>query len=145
MHSGIPFTVTLPTNGDGSLAGTWFPNRVGSGRLSHPTIQQWFDPTAFVQPNYGTYGNEGRNILYGPGWSQLDASLQKHWALPFFGGDTGNLQVRVDATDVLSNANFANPSGVLIAPIEGQTTFTAPPITGANTSRALQFEAKFSF
>ena len=138
LHSGIPFTVYLPTNLDGSLAGTWFPNRVASGKLSHPTIQKWFDPTAFTQPATGTYGNAGRDILYGPGWTQVDTSLQKHWALPFFGGDAGDLQVRVDATDVLNNANFANPNSAL------QQTSTGA-ISSANTSRLMQFEAKFSF
>jgi hypothetical protein len=106
--------------------------------LSHPTIQQWFDPTAFVQPADGTYGNAGRDILYGPGWSQLDASVQKHWATPFFGGDAGDLQVRVDATDVLNNANFGQPNSAL------QQSSTGA-ISSANTSRALQFEVKFAF
>jgi hypothetical protein len=63
--------------------------------------------------------------------------MQKHFALKFL-GDLSDLQVRVDAADALNNPNFANPTGAL------QQSNTAT-ITAANTSRSMQFEAKFSF
>jgi len=148
LHTGVPFTPVLQNNLTGSLAGTWFPNRIGSGKLSHPTLAEWFDTSAFVQPAIGTYGNSGRNILYGPGWQQLDMSLQKHWAVPFFFSESADVQVRVDATDVTNNANFAQPNTTLVL-VPGTTTgaLMSPgqQITGANTSRAFQFEGKFSF
>ncbi len=137
IHSGTPFTVTLPTNLSGSLAGTWYPNRTGNGKASNPTIQKWFDPTAFTQPGYGTFGNSGRNILSGPAWRQLDMSMQKHWALKKL-GEKSDIQVRVDASDALNHPNFGNPYAVL-----GQTN--TGQITSANTSRNLQFEGKISF
>jgi hypothetical protein len=137
IHSGNPFSVYVPNNLSGSLAGVWFPNRTASGKLSNPTIQKWFDPTAFVQPSYGTYGNAGRNVLFGPAWRQLDLSVQKHWALKVL-GDVSDLQVRIDANDVLNHPNFSNPNSAL----QQSNTGT---ITGANTSRGVQFEAKFSF
>ncbi len=137
IHSGNPFSVYIPNNLSGSLAGVWFPNRIASGKLSHPTIQQWFDPTAFVQPAYGTYGDAGRDVLFGPSWRQLDMSVQKHWALKAF-GEASDLQIRIDAADVLNHPNFSNPNSAL------QQSNTAV-ITGANTSRNVQFEAKFSF
>jgi hypothetical protein len=87
-------------------------------------------------------------------------SLQKHWAIPFFGGDKGDLQVRVDASDVTNNPNFGQPNPAL-ALKPGTTTgqlvtaggyvdsmgnfHAAQQINSANTSRAFQFEAKFSF
>jgi hypothetical protein len=67
----------------------------------------------------------------------LDLSIQKHWALKF-PTDASDLQVRIDASDALNNPNFANPNSAL----EQSNTAT---ITGANTSRGVQFEAKFSF
>jgi hypothetical protein len=137
VHSGTPFSVYVPNNLSGSLAGTWFPNRVASGKLSHPTIQKWFDASAFTQPAFGTFGDTSRNPLSGPSWRQLDLSMQKHFALKFL-GDLSDLQVRVDAADALNNPNFANPTGAL------QQSNTAT-ITAANTSRSMQFEAKFSF
>ncbi len=147
LHTGIPFTPTLQTNLSGSLAGTWFPNRVGSGKLAHHTLTEWFDPTAFVQPAIGTYGNSKRNILFGPGWQQLDLSLQKHWAFPLI-GENADLQVRVDASDLTNSANFTQPNATLVL-VPGTTTgaLMSPglQITSSNTSRTLQFEGKISF
>ncbi len=147
LHTGVPFTPILENNLTGSLAGTWFPNRVGSGKLSHHTLNEWFDPSAFVQPAIGTYGNSGRNILYGPGWQQLDLSMQKHWAFPFF-SENADVQVRVDASDLTNNPNFGQPNPNLVL-VPGTTTgaLMSPgqQITSSNTSRALQFEGKFSF
>jgi hypothetical protein len=67
----------------------------------------------------------------------VDVSVQKHWALKVL-GETSDLQVRVDSSDVLNHPNFANPNSALQ---QGNTA----TITGANTSREVQFEAKFSF
>ncbi len=160
LHTGTPFTPVLAKNLNQSLAGTWFPNRIGSGKLSHPTLTNWYDTSAFVQPDSDTYGNSGRNILFGPGWQQLDMSLQKHWALPFFGGDKADFQLRVDASDVTNHANFGQPNptlvlkpgtttGQLVTPggyVDSAGVFhPARQINSANTSRAFQFEAKISF
>lgn len=137
VHSGTPFTPTMSSNLSGSLAGSWFPNRVGSGKLPNPTIEKWFDPSAFVQPADGTYGDSGRNILFGPSWRQLDLSLSKHWAVKKL-GELADFQARVDASDVFNHPNFSNPNASIGSPQVGI-------ITGANTSRALQFNGKFSF
>jgi hypothetical protein len=137
IHSGTPFTPTMQTNLSGSLAGSWFPNRIGSGRVAHPTIKKWFNPADFVQPADGTYGNSGRDILFGPSWRQLDVSLSKHWAVRKF-GQLADISVRVDASDVFNSPNFSNPNALIGGPTVGT-------ITGANTSRGLQFNGKFTF
>src|SRR6516225_9483975 len=52
----------------------------GSGALSNPTPDHWFELTAF-QPttdNTGTYGNSGRDILRAPGIAEADLSLVKN-------------------------------------------------------------------
>jgi hypothetical protein len=138
IHSGIPFTPYIGTaNLDGSLAGAWFPNRVAKGTLPHPTIQQWFDTSAFVTPAVGTYGNSGRDILYGPAWRTVDLSLGKHFAIPLL-GEASNFGIRIDATDVFNHPNFGNPNTAI-------GTGTAGTITGANTSRAVQLSGKLVF
>jgi hypothetical protein len=137
VHSGTPFTPYLPVNNSGSLAGTWFPNRIGSGHLADPTISHWFNTADFVQPAFGTYGDSGRDILFGPPWRQLDISASKHWKVSKL-GEQADLQVRLDAADVLNNPNFSNPNSAIGNPGAGI-------ITGANTSRSLQFTGKFTF
>ena len=59
MRSGVRFDVTSAVshlnNGQGNRA-----DRVGNGKLSHPTIADWFDTSAFVDhAGQGTYGDAG--------------------------------------------------------------------------------------
>jgi hypothetical protein len=53
-----------------------------------------------------TYGNEQRNSMYGPGYANYDASLQKE--IRFERRVT--LQLRLDAFNALNRTNFANPA-----------------------------------
>jgi hypothetical protein len=48
------------------FAKNWFPNRIKSGKIAHPTLQEWFDTSAFAVPAAHTFGDARRNILYGP-------------------------------------------------------------------------------
>jgi hypothetical protein len=140
VHGGVPFTPLWGgPNLDFSLAGDWRPNRVCSGGLSSPAIQQWFNTSCFVEPAPGTFGDSGRNILYGPGFSQVNASLAKSWKLPFI-GERGELQFRADAYNVFNHANFGQPDIYVTA---GQTN--AGVINSAAQSRNLQLGAKLSF
>ena len=55
------------------------PDRIGSGRVDSPTVDRWFDTSAFVvtsEPT-ATFGTSGRNILRGPGQFTIDAALAK--------------------------------------------------------------------
>jgi hypothetical protein len=74
--------------------------------------------------------------------------MQKHWAVPFFFGEKSDVQVRVDTSDLTNNPNFGQPNPNLVL-VPGTTTgaLMSPgqQITTSNTSRALQFEGKFSF
>ena len=50
-RNGTPFTPYMGTaNLSGALSGTWRPNRIASGTVASPTINEWFDPAAFVEP-----------------------------------------------------------------------------------------------
>ena len=76
--TGEPFTVTT-SGGITNAGGADRPNRIGDGSLpgGQRSIDRWFDVSAFaVQPQF-TYGNSGRNILFGPGVTNLDFSLAK--------------------------------------------------------------------
>ena len=55
------------------------PDRIADGKLSDPTVDRWFDTSAFTTPAPFTYGNAGRNILYGPGRVNFDFSLFKEF------------------------------------------------------------------
>jgi hypothetical protein len=138
LHPGLPFTPTIGTaNLDGSLAGAWFPNRLSKGTLANPSINLWFDPNAFAQPDPYTFGNSGRDILRGPSWKNMNLSLAKNFRIRQL-GDGGRLQVRVDAYDVFNHANFGMPNASL-------GTAGVGVISSALTNRNLQLGAKLSF
>ncbi len=106
IHTGFPFTPVVGTaNNSGAISGTWFPNRVGSGVLSNPTHSEWFNPAAFTTPAQYTFGNSGRNILYGPGFANLNFSLAKTFDIV----ESLKLQIRMDALDLFNHPNYGQP------------------------------------
>ena len=126
--------------GSGALAGAWRPNRIGKGTLAHPTIAEWFDTTAFVTPTADTFGNSGRNILYGPGYRNVNAALLKNFSIKMRGEEVG-LQVKAEASNVFNHPNFGLPDA-------GIGDSTVGTITIANRglpARTMQLGAKISF
>jgi hypothetical protein len=134
LQTGLPFTPTLNAatvnTGTGSR-----PDRVGDGTLSDPTVDRWFDTTAFATPAAFTYGNSGRNILHGPGRTNFDLSLFKD--VPF--NERVKLQFRAECFNCFNTPQFDLPNAAIGAGNAG--TITA--IVG--TPRQLQFGAKLLF
>ena len=58
-RSGLPFTPTISRDVANTGVGGQRPNRIGSGELANPTLDAWFDKSAFVEPAQFTYGNSG--------------------------------------------------------------------------------------
>jgi hypothetical protein len=133
-RTGRPFTVVQGTNNVGSFA-TGLPNRVGDGTLSDPTVDKWFDPSAFVAVPSGTFGNSSRNILRGPGWITIDMSLQRRIAL-----GRPEVTLRWDVFNLLNRANFSLPN----RDIANKTTVGT--ITSlAGDARIMQFSMRVGF
>jgi hypothetical protein len=135
IESGNPFT---PTLGDTSHYGspiTLRPNRNGSGKVSDPNRQLWFDPTAFSVPADFTYGNSGRSILYGPGFDSTDLSIAKSFAFT----EKTKLELRWDIFNAFNHTNLSNPNSTVDSSTAGQ-------ITGiVDFQRRMQIGARFSF
>jgi hypothetical protein len=55
------------------------------------------------------YGNEGRNVLTGPGYTDLDLGLAKSMAL---GSENHRLMLRGDVFNLFNHPNFDNPAHV---------------------------------
>ncbi len=115
-RTGLPFTVTqqqgLLSNGTGNR-----PNRIGSGVLSNPTPDRWWDTAAFLPTtdNTGTYGNSGRNILRQAGQTNVDFSLIKNTRF----GERFQHQFRVEAFNALNHPQFGAPGRTLGASDQG--------------------------
>lgn len=142
LQSGRPFTVALIREFDNS--GTGFsalgfgandrPNVVGNPNSGNRTTERWFNTSAFVFPAPGTFGNAGRNIVDGPGYQSVNASLIKNTNL----SERFNLQLRAEAFNLFNHPNFDLPDNFLGSPTFGQ-------ITSARDPRHIQFGVKLLF
>jgi hypothetical protein len=107
---------------------------------------------AFAPAASGQVGNLGRNSLFGPGFWNLDLSLSRSFGLRWL-GDSGQLQVRADAFNLLNHANLGNPNSLLGSGNFGVAQFGAiypfsvfPPLTAFSpTARRIQLQLKLYF
>ena len=142
LQTGRPFTVALLSEIDNSGTGRSIlgfgandrPNLVGNPELSDPTTLQWFNTAAFAFPAPGTFGNAGRNILEGPGFQNVNASLLKNTRIT----ERVNLQFRAEAFNLFNHPNFNLPDNFLGSPTFGR-------ITSARDPRHIQFGLKLLF
>jgi hypothetical protein len=142
LQTGRPFTVALLSELDNSGTGRSIlgfgandrPNIVGNPELSNPTPDRWFNTAAFAFPPQGTFGNAGRNILDGPGFQNVNASLMKNTSLT----ERLNLQFRAEIFNLLNHPNFNLPDNFLGSPTFGR-------ISSARDPRHIQFGLKLLF
>jgi hypothetical protein len=151
--TGQPFTPIISSdngntgNTGGTSAGTDRPNIVGNpntGACPNPnggapipvgTVNCWFNTGAFaVAPEY-TFGDAGRNILFGPGFSSVDVSLYRLFNL----SERFKLSAEVQAFNLFNHTNFDLPQNYADNP----STFGR--IFSANAPRQLQLAARLAF
>jgi hypothetical protein len=173
-NDGVPFTATFGTGGDplglNSTDPVTVPNRLtGSGCSSLvnpgnpnnyiktqcfavPTAPSTAFYTANCDPKFGTSpqcfnlrGNAGRNILTGPGLTNLDFSLFKNNPIKRI-SESFNAQFRVEVFNILNHANFSQPvtpDNTDIFDASGLPTGAAGLLTStATTAREIQFALK---
>ncbi|HEX4810987.1 MAG TPA: TonB-dependent receptor [Bryobacteraceae bacterium] len=99
------------------------------------------DPSAFVNQG-NAFGSLGRNVIIGPGFSNLDASLIKNFKLRE-GWPT--LQFHADAFDLLNQANWNQPSSTVGPLTFGLISGTRFPAGDSGSSRQLQLALKLTF
>ena len=61
---------------------------------------------AFSQPDFGTFGDLGRNAIYGPGYANLDFSISKNTQIT----ERLGLQLRAEFFNLFNHPNFALPN-----------------------------------
>ena len=101
------------------------------------TPNLWYDPCAFSRPAPGHYGNVGRNTMTGPGFQDVDASLQK----VFKPTERINVQARAEVFNLLDHANFYIPGFNVFAGSAGVIS----RLTSYPGGREMQFGLKLSF
>ncbi len=144
IHTGIADTVYIGTNtyGNGNFTNQR-PNFV-SGQGFYPanqTINNWLNPAAFALPAKGTFGNLGRNTIFGPGFAQVDASLLKETQVT----ENTHLEFRAEIFNVFNHPNFAEPDTTFGTPGFGQIFSTFGNTLGEGTARQIQLALKYIF
>jgi hypothetical protein len=135
-RDGTPFTPTINFDNANANGGTQRPNLVpGTSTIGPKTLTQYFNTAAYTVPAPYTYGNAGYNSLRGPGYTDIDFSLFRNFAM----FESSNLQFRAEAFNAFNHPNFSNPDGVLEDATFGQIT----SIYG--TPREVQLAVKFTF
>jgi hypothetical protein len=128
-----------------SLAGSNFalyPNVIGNPNLANRGVHQWFNEAAFAAPAAGTFGNEHRNQLTGPGLATTNLSLSKTFSI----WEDVKLQVRGDANNAFNHPSFGLPSNTLSVTPSGGIAPGSSTITGVTVpSRTMQVSARLSF
>ena len=133
---GIPFTPSLSFD-NANTGGPNRPNRLARGSLEHPTVQRYFDLSAFAFPAQFTYGNSERNVLVGPGTNMLDLSVHRTFPLPIH--EASEIQFRAEAFNALNRTHFDLPGSAIGTAAAGTIAGTSQP------NRQLQFGLKIVF
>jgi hypothetical protein len=140
-QSGFPFTISV--FGDTANAGTLLgENPIRANYTGLPvfgpgtrTADTWFNPAAFATPAAFTFGNVGRNTVYGPGRQTLDLALQREFSV----SEQVKFQLRAEAFNALNHSNLGTPNRFVNTPQFGTITEAATP------GREIQFGVRLSF
>lgn len=138
LESGAPFTVVNGVDRANIGAGpAQRPDLVRNPNLpaNQRDPQHWFDTSAFVQPAPFTFGNAGRNVVYAPGLTNFDMSLQRNFNV----GEDSRVEFQWQVFNVFNHPNFDVPGRIAFSPNFGRIFSTAGP------SRQMQFGLKLVF
>jgi hypothetical protein len=93
-----------------------------------------FNPAAFADPTGLTFGNQGRDFLSGPAFSNFDMALFKKFAVT----ETAHFEFRAEAFNVFNQTEFVG-----VNPVIDQLNFLRPSY--AQPARVLELALKFIF
>jgi hypothetical protein len=144
FRSGVADTVSLGTNtfGNGDFINQRPNAVVGVSPYAQPqTPSQSLNPEAFSLPLPGTFGNLGRNTIFGPSLAQLDFSILKDTKI----SENLKLQFRAEIFNLPNHPNFAQPNTTFRSPSFGQIFNTIGRTLGMGTSRQIQLVVRLSF
>jgi len=138
MQSGNPVNIVTTNSTVNGVANTLRPDVNGPVAILG-RVDRWFDTSAFTA--VARFGNLGRNVIIGPGFSNVDFSVIKNTQLD----ENLELQFRAEVFDLLNHASFGQPGRVVGSATFGQIINTRFPTGDSGSSRQLQFALKLIF
>ena len=141
VQSGFPLTISV--FGDTANAGTVVGENPIRANLTGEKIfpagtknsTTWFNPGAFTAPPAYTYGNVGRNSVYGPGMQTMDIGVVREFSV----AERARFEARAEFFNALNHTNLGTPNRFV-------NTSSFGSITEVSTSgREIQLSARISF
>jgi hypothetical protein len=148
--SGSPFNILAGRNQSGTGENKDRVNLVGDPYANIPVLTgtqavQYFNPAAFSLAPAGTYGNMGRDALYGPGLGAVDFSIFKRTPIT----ERIMSEFRVEILNLFNRNNWANPNVTFTSGSFGRLTNTrngtSAPGLGFGEPRNVQLGLKIIF
>ena len=134
LTTGLPFDITNSA-ARSNTGGADRPNATCNPTSGfQQSVFKWFNTSCFASQPLYSYGNLGRNVLHGPGRTNLDFALHRD----FFIAEATRLQFRAEAFNITNTAAFSNPGGSF-----GSGTFGV--INSAGLGRNIQLALKLLF
>jgi len=153
IQSGLPFDNCFNTTGI-SDTGPCRPNvsgevKTGTSRDSKGNILYFTDLSVFSAPAVGTFGNQKRNSLRGPGYWRTDASLFKKFRLT----ERVEGEFHIEAVNFFNHVNLNNPDNNIgkfdsagkLVPSGSAGVINATAYGGTDLQRNFQFAFKLKF
>jgi hypothetical protein len=144
-QSGFPLTISV--FGDTANAGTALgenPIRAsltgkpvfggGAGVATHSPMS-WFNPAAFRTPAAYTFGDVGRNTVYGPGMQTMDLGVVRGFSMT----ERLRLETRGEFFNAFNHTNYGTPNRFVNTAGFGSITEVTTP------GREIQLSARISF
>ncbi len=140
-QTGMPLTISV--FGDTANSGTVLgENPIRANVTGQPifgpgthTADKWFNSAAFAAPPAFTYGNVGRNTVYGPPMRTLDLAIARSFNFT----ERLAFQFRAEAFNALNQVNLGTPNRFVNTPQFGTITMAMTP------GREIQLSARMSF
>jgi hypothetical protein len=141
VQTGFPFTISV--FGDTANSGTVLgENPIRANYTGQPvfgpgtqTASKWFNTAAFSTPAAFTFGNVGRNSVYGPGMQTLDLAVAREFSI----AERAKFQFRGEFFNALNHTNLGTPDRFVNTPQFGTITESTTP------GREVQLSARLSF
>jgi hypothetical protein len=102
--------------------------------IGNPSIAEWFNTSAFVEPAVGFYGDTRRNSIIGPGSLVFDMAFTKVIPLK----ESRVLEFRAQASNIFNHPNYSAIDTSLTSPTFGR-------VTGVGSMRQITLTARFRF
>jgi hypothetical protein len=131
FHPGSPMYIKTSTDNTGTGENVDYGDYIGGNPYESNKIVngkvQWLNPAAFAAPPPNTYGTYHRGRVRGPGFQDVDVSLDRNIPIR----ERLHAQFRFEMFNILNHTDLSGASGTIGSSAFGQTSDTTGDAAGA--------------